>query len=383
MVLADMGARVIRIDRAPAAKASVSTEAWQALLDNDGVVDRGRESVALNLKDPRAVEVVLRLVARADVLIEGYRPGVLEKLGLGPSTCLARNPKLVYGRMTGWGQSGPLAQAAGHDINYVALSGALAAIGPRDQPVPPLNLVGDYGGGGMLLVAGVLGALLHARQAGVGQVVDAAMSDGAALLMAAQYGFWAKGLWRLERSSNFIDGGAHFYGVYPCADGRHVAIGAIEPSFYKRLLQLCGVDDPLFERQWEAGLWPVLRERLAAVFLQRTQADWCQLLEGSDACFAPVLDLSEAAAHPHNQARATVVCVDGVWQPAPAPRFDKTPTQVPAKAPLAGAHTPAVLAEAGLDPDAVQVLLSAGVAYQSPPVPVEFRPLSNPTERSS
>ncbi|MEY2683510.1 MAG: hypothetical protein RJA09_654 [Pseudomonadota bacterium] len=364
MLLADMGARVIRIDKPPTASDGARAEPWQALLSNDGVVDRGRESVALNLKDPRAVEVVLRLVAQADILLEGYRPGVMEKLGLGPAVCLERNTRLVYGRMTGWGQTGPLAQSAGHDINYIALSGALAAIGTRGEPVPPLNLVGDYGGGGMLLVAGVLGALLHARQTGEGQVVDAAMSDGAALLMAAQYGFWGKGLWQLDRASNFVDGGAHFYGVYACADGRHVSIGAIEPAFYRRLLQLCGADDPLFDRQWDASLWPMLRERLAALFVQRTQAEWCALLEGSDACFAPVLDLSEAASHPHNQARGTLVSVDGVVQPAPAPRFNKTPTQTPHKAPQAGDQTPAVLAMAGLEPHDVQALLRAGVAYQ-------------------
>ncbi len=361
MLLADMGARVIRIDRPPVP----SRGGLDDLLRNDGVVDRGRESLALNLKDPRAVEAVLRLVETADILVEGYRPGVAEKLGLGPAVCHARNPRLVYGRMTGWGQTGPLAQTAGHDINYIALSGALHAIGPADQPVAPLNLVGDYGGGGMLLALGVLAAASQAQRSGQGQVVDAAMTDGAALLMAAQYGMMAKGHWQDARESNFLDGAAHFYGTYECQGGGHVAIGAIEPQFYRELLTKCGITDPHFERQWEQGEWPALRAKLAALFRTRTRAQWCALLEGSDACFAPVLSMREAADHPHNAARATFVRPGGVLQPAPAPRFDRTPCDLPPKAPRAGEHTVAVLARAGFAREAIDALTAAGVAHVS------------------
>lgn len=358
MLLADMGARVIRVDRPPVP----ARGGLDDLMRNDSVVDRGRQSLSLNLKDPRAVHAVLRLVEQADVLIEGFRPGVAEKLGLGPAACQARNPRLVYGRMTGWGQSGPLAQAAGHDINYVALSGALHAIGTAEQPLPPLNLVGDYGGGGMLLALGVLAAQAHAQRSGQGQVVDAAMTDGAALLMAAQYGLMAKGFWKDARQSNFLDGSAHFYGTYACLDGKHVAVGAIEPQFYQRLLQLCGITDPAFQQQWDEDQWPALRQRLADLFRTRTRAQWCELLEGSDACFAPVLSMSEAATHPHNAARATFVTDGGVLQPAPAPRFDRTPTALPPRAPSAGEHTTHVLQQAGYSATEVQALIDAGVA---------------------
>jgi alpha-methylacyl-CoA racemase len=361
MLLADMGARVIRIDRPPAP----SQGALDDLLRNDGVVDRGRESLSLNMKDPRAVEVVLRLVETADILIEGFRPGVAEKLGVGPAACHARNPKLVYGRMTGWGQSGPLAQAAGHDINYVALSGALHAIGTASQPLPPLNLVGDYGGGGMLLALGVLAAVAHSQHAGQGQVVDAAMTDGAALLMAALYGMMAKGHWRDARESNFLDGAAHFYGTYACQDGAYIALGAIEPQFYRQLLDLCGITDPHFQRQWERGEWPALRAKLADLFRTRTRAQWSALLEGTDVCFAPVLSMHEAADHPHNAARGTFVRADGVLQPAPAPRFDRTPSALPPRAPRTGAHTPQILSRVGYTREAIDALLAAGVAHLS------------------
>jgi len=361
MVLADLGARVIRVDRPPVP----SRGGLDDLMRNDSVVDRGRLSLSLNMKDPRAVEAVLQLVERADILVEGFRPGVAEKLGLGPAACHARNTKLVYGRMTGWGQSGPLAKSAGHDINYVALSGALHAIGPRSQPLPPLNLVGDYGGGGMLLAMGVLAAVAQAQHSGQGQVVDAAMTDGAALLMAAQYGLLAKGFWRDEREANFLDGAAHFYGTYECADGKHVALGPIEPQFYRELLERCDIRDPDFERQWDRAEWPALRAKLAAVFRTRTRAEWCELLEGSDACFAPVLSMREAAAHPHNAARRTFVEQDGVVQPAPAPRFDRTPAVLPAKAPRTGAHTREMLGLAGLDTAAIDALLKDGVAFEA------------------
>lgn len=359
MLLADMGARVIRIDRAPVP----SRGGLDDLMRNDGVIDRGRQSVSLNMKDPRAVEAVLRLVERADILIEGYRPGVAEKLGLGPEQCHARNPRLVFGRMTGWGQTGPLSHTAGHDINYISLTGALHAMGTAGQPMPPLNLVGDYGGGGMLLTMGVLAAHAQAVQTGQGQVVDAAMTDGAALLMAAQYGLMAKGFWHDSRECNFLDGAAHFYGTYACQDGKHVSVGAIEPQFYRQLLELCGVTDPHFEQQWVEGEWAALRVKLAHVFLTRTRAQWCELLEGTDACFAPVLSMNEAPDHPHNQARGTFVRQDGVLQPAPAPRFDRTPASLPAKAPRTGEHTTALLAAAGYSPAEIDALVSARVAF--------------------
>ena len=360
MLLADLGARVIRIDRPP----SPSRGGLDDLMRNDGIVDRGRHSLSLNMKDPRAVDAVLKLVERADILVEGFRPGVAEKLGLGPTVCHSRNPKLVYARMTGWGQTGPLAQSAGHDINYVALSGALHAIGPKHQPLPPLNLVGDYGGGGMLLVMGALAAWVQAQHSGQGQVVDAAMTDGAALLMSAQYGLMAKGFWQDEREANFLDGAAHFYGTYECADGKHVALGPIEPQFYSEFLERCGIDDRQFLAQWNRSEWPGLRRKLAAMFRTQTRAQWCELLEGSDACFAPVLSMREAAAHPHNLARRTFVEEDGTVQPAPAPRFDRTPAELPPKAPRTGAHTREVLALAGLDSAAIDSLLEDGVAFE-------------------
>lgn len=360
MLLADMGARVIRIDRPPV---PVEPGSLSDLMQNDSVVDRGRKSLSLNLKDARAVEVVLRWVRQADILIEGYRPGVAEKLGLGPQQCHAVNPKLVYGRITGWGQQGPLSHAAGHDINYIALSGALHAIGTAEQPLPPLNLVGDYGGGGMLLALGVLAAYAQAVDTGIGQVVDAAMTDGAALLMAAQFGLMAKGFWHDRRAANFLDGAAHFYGVYECRDGTHISIGAIEPQFYRQLLELCDITDRHFERQWETNDWPALRAKLAQVFLTRTRAEWCELLEGTDVCFAPVLSMSEAAEHPHNAFRGTFVRHDGVLQPAPAPRFDRTPSQLPTKAPQAGQHTLDLLLGAGYCRTAADALIREGVAF--------------------
>ena len=361
MMLADLGATVIRIDRLPGPPSKGGLE---DLMRNDSIVDRGRRSVSVNMKDPRGVEAVLRLVEQADILVEGFRPGVTEKLGLGPSVCHERNPRLIYGRMTGWGQTGPLAQAAGHDINYISLSGALHAMGEADRPpVPPLNLVGDYGGGGMLLVVGVLAALAEAQRSGKGQVVDAAMTDGAALLMAAQYGLMAKGFWQDRRESNFLDGAAHFYGAYECADGRYVSIGAIEPQFYSQLLALCGIDDPQFWHQWEQGEWPALRSKLDGLMRQRTRDEWCALLEGSDACVAPVLSMAEAPLHPHNRARATFVVSQGVSQPAPAPRFDRTPSALPQPAPPVGAHTEELLAQAGLVDEDIRVLHEAGVIH--------------------
>jgi alpha-methylacyl-CoA racemase len=364
MMLADMGAEVIRIDRMPPPGGG---SALEALMRNDSVVDRGRRSIALNMKDPRAVETVLRLVDKADILIEGFRPGVTEKLGVGPKDCLARNPKLVYGRMTGWGQTGPLAQAAGHDLNYIALSGAVHAMGPADRPpAVPLNLVGDYGGGGMLLALGVVAALYEAQRSGQGQVVDAAITDGAAVLMAAQYGLQAKGFWHEERASNFLDGSAHFYGNYLCADGRYLSVGAIEPQFYRLLLEKCGITDAHFARQWERAEWPALREKLAALFLGKPRDEWCALLEGSDACVAPVLSMAEAPAHPHNRARGIFVEQGGAVQPAPAPRFDRTPSELPPAAPAIGRDSRDILRSLGRSDAEIDALVAAGVVHGAP-----------------
>ena len=321
MVLGDLGADVVRIARP------------NSVPDARDVTTRNRCSVALDLRAGDAVAQVLALVAGADCLIEGFRPGVMERLGLGPDTCLAANPRLVYGRMTGWGQHGPLARAAGHDINYIAISGALHAIGrPGAAPPPPLNYIGDFGGGGMLLAVGLLAALNEAGRSGQGQVVDAAMTDGTALLSAFVYGMKAMGQWGNARGSNLLDGAAHFYDTYTCADGKFVAVGAIEPQLYAELRSRCGIHDPVFDAQLDPAQWPSLKQRLAELFLTRTRDAWCDLLEGTDACFAPVLDWDEAAAHPHNVARGTHLRLDGVLQPAPAPRFSRTENATPAAA---------------------------------------------------
>ncbi len=337
MLFADMGAQVVRIERPGGA----------ARLGKHDITARGRPALDLDLRTPEGVQTVLRMLDTADVLIEGFRPGVMERLGLGPDVCLARRPALVYGRMTGWGQDGPLAQAAGHDINYLALTGALHAVGAPDRPpVPPLNLVADFGGGAMMLAFGVLAASFGARRSGRGQVVDAAMADGASLLSAMMYGFRAAGRWSLGRQENMLDGGAHFYGTYACADGKHVAIGPIEPQFYALLLDLCGIDDAeLRTLQDDRARWPEFRTRLAAVFKTRTRAAWCELLEGTDACFAPVLDWDEAPRHPHNVARKTFVEIDGVVQPEAAPRLSRTPG---AARPVVKADREAVLKAWGL-----------------------------------
>lgn len=322
MVLSDLGADVVRIVR-PGGLAS-GPEGVDVDVRFD-VTGRGRRSITVDLRDPAGVSQVLGLVAHADVLLEGFRPGVMERLGLGPDACMSLRPELVYGRMTGWGQEGPLAAAAGHDINYVAISGALHAIGRRDEPPPPpLNYIGDYGGGAMLLAVGVLAALQERSRSGRGQVVDSAMTDGAALLSAAFYGFKAAGEWRPAREDNFLDGGAHYYGTYACLDGKFVSIGAIEPKFYRELLERCGIQDPLFERQNDRAAWPQLKGALAEVFRTRRRDEWVALLEGTDVCFAPVLDWDEAPQHPHNRARETFIEVAGVLQPAPAPRFSRT-----------------------------------------------------------
>ncbi len=351
MVLADQGADVLRIDRKSAAGRGSRFD----------VLNRGRRSVALDLKKPEAVATVLELVERADALIEGFRPGVMERLGLGPEVCLERNPKLVFGRMTGWGQEGPLAGAAGHDINYISLSGVLHAIGNRDgRPVPPLNLVGDFGGGGMLLAYGVVCALLEAQKSGRGQVVDAAMTDGSALLMAAIFGMKAAGMWTSERGTNLLDSGAHFYDTYQCSDGKWISIGSIEPQFYALLLEKTELGGEQFDSHLTAReRWPELKETLSEVFQTRTRDEWCELMEGSDVCFAPVLDFDEAIGHPHNRQRETFVEVEGVAQPAPAPRFSRTPGAVRSGPPKAGEHTEGALRDWGVDEQSIERLRRA------------------------
>jgi alpha-methylacyl-CoA racemase len=321
MVLADLGADVVCIERAG------------TLRDATDVTARGKRFVPIELAAAGGVQAALALIAHADLLLEGFRPGVMERLGLGPAACHASNPRLVYGRMTGWGQTGPLAGAAGHDINYIAIAGALGAIGrPGEAPPPPLNYVGDYGGGAMLLAVGLLAALHEARQSGRGQVVDAAMTDGAALLSSMFYGMKAAGTWTNQRGENLLDGGAHFYDCYACADGKFVSIGALEPKFFAQLCELCGLEPGFCTGQMDRAHWPLMKLRMADMFRTRTRDEWCALLEGTDACFAPVLDWDEAPAHPHNQARGTFVTLQDVVQPAPAPRFSRTPAGQPTPA---------------------------------------------------
>src|SRR6201981_172947 len=326
MMLADMGAEVVTLDRVGAMKNMKS------------IAGRGRKMVELDLKDASAVGQVLDLLASADALIEGFRPGVMERLGLGPDVVLARNPKLVYGRMTGWGQEGPLAQAAGHDINYISVTGALAAIGTKDKPVPPLNLVGDFGGGALYLVVGVPAALLEASKSGKGQVVDTAMCDGAASLMSMFFDMSAQGRWIEGRETNFLDGGAHFYGIYECSCGNFISIGSIEPQFYALLREHAGLSEGCFDAQMDRQAWPDLKQKLTQIFKSRSRADWCRIMEGTDICFAPILTMAEAPNHPHMAARNVFVERHGVTQPAPAPRFSRTPSALrePEVADIAG-----------------------------------------------
>ena len=352
MILADMGAEVIRIERANAFSP-------KAMMD---VSFRGKKSVVLNLKDPQGVETLLRMVENADVLIDPYRPGVCEKLGIGPDVCLERNPKLVFARMTGWGQEGPLAKAAGHDINYISITGALFATGRGDQrPVPPLNIVGDMGGGGMLLVSGVLAALLETSNSGKGQVIDAAMVDGAAQLMWMFHGFQAAGGWdHTQREANMLDGAAHFYDTYECADGEYVSIGSIEPQFYALLLEKTGVNPEDFADQHERGKWPEMKEKLAEVIRTKSQAEWCDIMEGTDVCFAPVLNFMDAPSHPANVARDVYIEVDGVTQPAPAPRFSRTPSSVRHGTHELGEDTEETLSAMGFEAQEIAQLKEAG-----------------------
>ncbi|WP_372088454.1 CaiB/BaiF CoA-transferase family protein (plasmid) [Tistrella mobilis] len=353
MLLADLGADVLRIERA----------SGSGLFDPKfDLTNRGKRSVVLDLKKPEGVAAVLKLVESADIITEGFRPGVMERLGLGPDVCLARNPKLVYGRMTGFGQTGPLAKVAGHDINYIAMSGALHAIGGADKPVPPLNLVGDFGGGALYLAFGLMAALIEAGRSGRGQVVDATMIDGAASLMTMMYGMAAAGSWDDRRSANLVDGGAHFYDTYETADGRHVSIGSIEPQFYAELIRLAGLDPAEFAAQNDKAEWPRMKARLVEVFRTKTRDEWCRLMEGSDVCFAPVLSMFEAPEHPHNRERGTFIEIDGVLQPGPAPRFSRTEPGRPTPPPAPGTHTDEGLADWGFSADEIAALKASGAA---------------------
>ena len=357
MILADMGAEVIRIERPGAADPKVA----------EPISGRNKKSVVLDLKQDAGKAALMALIEQADALIDPYRPGVCEKLGFGPDACLARNPRLVFARMTGWGQTGPLAQAAGHDLNYIAITGALHAIGRRgERPVVPLNLVGDFGGGGMLLVTGVLGGLLEAAQSGQGQVIDVAMVDGTAQLMWMMQGFQQIGAWNAEeREANLLDGAAHFYDTYECADGKYVAIGAIEPQFYAELLARAEVRDPEFQAQHDAARWPELKQKMGEVLKTKTRDEWDALMAGSDACFAPVLTMVEATAYSANTERSVYTDVEGLTHPAPAPRFSRTPSQIRHGTQALGADTVSVLEDSGMEASAIQALLETGAAVAS------------------
>lgn len=352
MLLADLGAEVVRIQRPGEAA------------EPNPVLDRGRRSLAVDLKHPAGVAIVRSMIEGADVVIEGFRPGVAERIGLDPAELMESNPRLVFGRMTGFGQDGPMAMRAGHDINYIAMSGALAAIGrPGQPPTPPLNLVGDFGGGGMLLAFGVVSAVLGARTTGRGQVVDAAMVEGSGLLMSMMYGMLAQGSWGLDRGRNMFDGGAPFYDVYECADGQHIAVGAIESKFFANLVDVLGVTDSIdVAAQRDPETWPAMRECFATAFAGAPRDDWVKRFDDVDACVTPVLTMSEASTHPHNATRDSFyVDDDGVTQPSPAPRFAGTPCAAPAPAPTPGAHSPDILAELGYAPDQVEALAAEGI----------------------
>jgi alpha-methylacyl-CoA racemase len=360
MMLADMGAEVIRVDRAQAVTGGDTENPPKDFLN------RGRRSVGVDLKHPDGVETVLKLVEEADALVEGFRPGVADRLGIGPEVCLARNPRLVYGRMTGWGQDGPYAPTSGHDINYIALSGTLSAIGRKGEPpIPPLNLVGDFGGGGLLMAYGVVCALLETKQSGQGQVIDCAMVDGAALLSVFIHGLRAMGMWTDERGGNLLDTGAWFYDVYETSDGKYVSFGSIEPQFNAELQRLTGLADDVdglgpVPHQMDRTAWPAMKERLAAIVKTKTRDEWCKLMEGTDVCFAPVLGMSEAAHHPHNVHRGAFTEVAGEMQPAPAPRFSRTPGSIEMPPPHAGQHTAQVLVDWGFSEADVAKLRETG-----------------------
>ncbi len=344
MMLSDMGAEVIRIDRL-----SQKGSGHRA-----NVLFRGRKSIAVDLKNQQGVETALNLIDKSDVVIEGFRPGVMERLGLGPETCLKQNPRLVYGRMTGWGQHGELSQAAGHDINYISLAGALGSMGYPDRPpTPPLNLIGDFGGGAMYLLSGVLAALLERHSSGNGQIIDAAMTDGTASLLSGFYGMMAMGMWTTDRYKNRLDGGAFYYGSYECKDGKHISLGSLEPQFYALLLEKCGIADECFKEQLDQEAWPLKRQKMETLFKTKTRDQWCELLEETDVCFSPVLDLEEAPNHPHNKDRDTFVDFEGVTQPAPAPRFSRTQGKIQSSASLIGENSEEILERWGFTNDQI------------------------------
>jgi alpha-methylacyl-CoA racemase len=358
MLLSDMGAEVIRVDRAMMVGQDTDRDGNDARFN---LLARGRRNIAVDLKHPAAVDAVLRLIDRADALLEGFRPGVMERLGLGPDLCLARNPKLVYGRMTGWGQDGPIARTAGHDINYIALSGVLHSIGEAGgPPVPPLNLVGDFGGGALYLAMGVLAGIISARSNGKGQVIDCSMVEGSASLMMMMYGALASGAWTEERGHNRTDGGAHYYRVYETKDGEYVSVGAIEPQFYALLLQHTGLEGETLPEQTDRADWPGMQQRLARIFKEKTRSEWTEIMQQTDICFAPVLRMSEALSHPHNVHRESFVEIDGIAQPAPAPRFLGTPTRVQRPPARVGEHTEAILKDWGFSADEIADLHRSG-----------------------
>jgi alpha-methylacyl-CoA racemase len=356
MMLSDMGAEVIRVDRLTASGLGIP------MPKKFNFLGRGRKSIAVDLKNPEGIDALLELIDKADILIEGFRPGVMERLGMGPEVCLERNPKLVFGRVTGWGQEGPLSKSAGHDLNYIALSGALHAIGRSNDepPTPPLNLVGDFGGGTMFIVVGILAALHEVKNSGKGQVVDAGMVDGALSLMTSIYGMHAGGNQSDERASNILDSGAHFYNTYETRDGKYVSIGSIETKFYAMLLEKLGLDPDSLPPQMERESWPSMKEKFKEIFLTKTRDEWCALMENTDICFAPVLSLAEAPDYAHNKERGSFVEVDGVMQPAPAPRFSATPSSIKSPTPPTGVHTDEVLADWGISAEKVEALKASG-----------------------
>ena len=352
MMLSDMGAEVIRIDRLN----------QKGTGHHANVLFRGRKSIAIDLKNPMGVETALTLIDEADVVIEGFRPGVMERLGLGPDVCMNRNQKIIYGRMTGWGQEGPLSQAAGHDINYISIAGALGSMGYPDRPpTPPLNLIGDFGGGAMYLLSGVLAALVERNTSGIGQIIDAAMTDGTASLLSGFFGMMEMDMWTTNRYKNRLDGGAFYYGSYECKDGKHISIGSLEPQFYSLLLEKCEITDPSFDEQLDQQSWPEKREKMEAVFKTKTRDEWSEIMEGTDVCFAPILNLEEAPDHPHNKSRKTYVDFEGVTQPAPAPRFSRTQGTIQSSAALIGENTNEILNSWGFSDDKVDNLKKEGV----------------------
>ncbi|MCB1689985.1 MAG: CoA transferase [Halioglobus sp.] len=358
MLLADMGADVIRVERPGG---SMFTAAHNPKLD---FLNRNKRCISIDLKNAAGVDTVLTLLEKADALLEGNRPGVMERLGLGPDICLDRNPALVYGRMTGWGQDGPMARSAGHDINYVALSGALHPIGRAgEKPAIPLNLVGDFGGGGLMLAYGMVCALLEAKNSGQGQVVDAAMIDGAATLMASTFAANQAGFWSDERGTNLLDSGAHFYEVYETADGKYISLGSIEPQFYAALLEKLGDDAQHFENQFDMENWPAMKERMTAIIKRKTRDEWDDMFEGVDACYAPVLSMSEVRHHPHHRARGTFVDDGEVWQPAPAPRFSRTGAEIRHAAASIGEHSEEILREFGFSEEEIEARIASGAVH--------------------